>query len=100
MKLDLKQMLFSRKMEQTKTNMTTYTFLYNCPRWYATVTGVRNLVHDGTEDEVVKSATEIAKHLSGSETCDIKLLQKFHMSLRLSEPYPALVQFPLSTVSK
>ncbi len=87
-------------MEQTKTNMTTYTFLYNCQRWWGTVTGVRNLAHNGKEEAVINSATSIAEGITGSQTCDISLLQKFHMTVQLSEPYPALVQFPLSTETK
>jgi hypothetical protein len=58
---------------------------------------VRNLAHDGEETDVIKKATDIAENLTGSQTCDVSLLQKFQMSVQLSEPYPALVQFPLST---
>lgn len=61
------------------------------------VSGVRNLAHDGEETDVIKKATDIAENLTGSQTCDVSLLQKFQMSVQLSEPYPALVQFPLST---
>jgi hypothetical protein len=83
--------------EKTKTNLTTYTYLYNCQRWWGVVSGVRNLAHDGEETDVIKKATDIAENLTGSQTCDVSLLQKFQMSVQLSEPYPALVQFPLST---
>ena len=83
--------------EKTKTSLTTYTYLYNCQRWYGVVTGVRNLAHNGKEEDVIKTATDIAETLTGSQTCEVSLLQKFQMSVQLSEPYPALVQFPLST---
>ncbi len=83
--------------ERTKTNLTTYTYLYNCQRWWGVVTGVRNLAHDGEEADVIQTATEIAETLTGSQTCEVSLLQKFQMSVQLSEPYAALVQFPLST---
>jgi hypothetical protein len=83
--------------EKTRTSLTTYTYLYNCQRWYGTVTGVRNLAHNGIDADVIKTATEIAETLTGSQTCEVSLLQKFQMSVQLSQPYPALVQFPLST---
>ena len=86
--------------EKTKTNLTTYTYLYNCQRWYGTVTGVRNLAHNGIDADVIKTATEIAENLTGSQSCEVSLLQKFQMSVQLSQPYPALVQFPLSTAEK
>ena len=83
--------------EKTKTSLTTYTYLYNCQRWYGVVTGVRNLAYNGKEEDVIKTATDIVETLTGSQTCEVSLLQKFQMSVQLSEPYPALVQFPLST---
>ena len=86
--------------EKTRTSLTTYTYLYNCQRWYGTVTGVRNLAHNGIDADVIKTATEIAETLTGSQTCEVSLLQKFQMSVQLSQPYPALVQFPLSTAEK
>ncbi len=48
------------------------------------------------EKEVLESATAEAKRVSGSETCDVSLLQKFKIAITLAEPYTALVQFPLS----
>ena len=86
--------------EKTRTSLTTYTYLYNCQRWWGVVTGVRNLAHDGEETDVIKTATDIAENLTGSQTCEVSLLQKFQMSVQLSEPYAALVQFPLSTAEK
>ena len=86
--------------EKTKTNLTTYTYLYNCQRWWGVVSCVRNLAHDGEEADVIKTATDIAENLTGSQTCEVSLLQKFQMSVQLSEPYAALVQFPLSTAEK
>jgi len=83
-------------MTDTKSAMTTYTYLYNCSRWYGIVSGVRNIVHEGQEKEVLESATTEAKRVSGSETCDVSLLQKFKIAITLAEPYTALVQFPLS----
>jgi len=53
--------------------------------------------HNGKEADVIQTATEIAETLTGSQTCEVSLLQKFQMSVQLSEPYAALVQFPLST---
>ena len=86
--------------EENKKNLITYTYLFNCQRWWGTVTGVRNLAHNGEEADVIKTATEIAETLTGSQTCEVSLLQKFQMSVQLSEPYAALVQFPLSTAEK
>ncbi len=83
-------------MSETNSAMTTYTYLYKCSRWYGIVSGVRNIVHEGSEKEVLESATAEAKRVSGSETCDVSLLQKFKIAITLAEPYTALVQFPLS----
>jgi len=49
--------------EKTKTNLTTYTYLYNCQRWWGVVSGVRNLAHNGKEADVIQTATEIAETL-------------------------------------
>ena len=83
-------------MASPNTEMTTYTYLYNCSRWWGRVSGVRNITHEGSDTEVIDAAVKEAKRVSGSETCDISLLQKFKITLTLAEPYTALVQFPLS----
>jgi len=86
--------------ENTESRLTTYTYLYNCSRWWGYVSGVRNIVHESTSREsVLDAANYIAMSVTGSKTCDVKLLQKFHMTIALVEPYPALVQFPLSSES-
>ena len=87
-------------MTSSNTEMTTYTYLYDCSRWWARVSGVRNITHEGSTIEVTDAAIKEAMRVSGSKTCSVSLLQKFKITLTLAEPYTALVQFPLSSEKK
>ena len=75
-----------------------YTYLYRCPRWYGVQTGVRNIsVPENLSAQ--QQATRDAQEVTGSQSCSVSLLQKFKMALRSVEPLPALAQFPLSVSS-
>ena len=84
-------------MSNSDAEITAYTYLYNCSRWWGKVSGVRNIAHEGVEKEVVETAINEAKRVSGSATCNVALLQKFKIAITLAEPYTALMQFPLSS---
>ena len=42
------------------------------------------------EETVVKVAQKISNGITGSKTCDIQLLQKYHMVINAEKCYPAL----------
>lgn len=77
-----------------------YMYKYNCQRWYGTVSDVRHMtVNDSTtEEEVKKIANTFAKKLSGSQTCDIQLLQKYHMIVKPEKTYVSLTSLPFSNI--
>jgi hypothetical protein len=86
-------------LQNKDTELVTYTYLYDCSRWWGSVKGVRNISHRSVNENVIlKYAKKEAENITGSKTCDIKLLQKFHMLIKSSKPYPSLLQFPLSTI--
>lgn len=90
--------LFVGGADSVEEELNIYTYMYRCPCWYGTQTGVRNISvpnHMSPQEQ----ATLDAEAVTGSQSCSVSLLQKFKMALRSVEPLPALAQFPLS-VSK
>ena len=77
-----------------------YMYKYICKRWYGNVSDVRHItVNDTTtEDHVKKIATKHAKTLSGSQTCDIQLLQKYHMIVKPEKTYVSVTSLPFSNI--
>jgi hypothetical protein len=77
-----------------------YMYKYNCQRWYGVVTDVRHMtVNDKTTEEKVKKiATIHAKSLSGSQTCDVQLLQKYHMIVKPVKTYVSVTSLPFSNI--
>ena len=73
--------------------MSAYSFKYKCLRWYGEVSGIQNIIHNGVESEVTRDAEREAEKLSGSETCDVNLLHKFYITVRMGESYPDMVKF-------
>ena len=63
-----------------------------CPRWYATFGDIRHIVvPKGTpEPKVIDLARSGSNALTGSGSCDIKLLQKYHMIIQPKKSYAAL----------
>ncbi len=63
-----------------------------CPRWYTTFGDIRHIVvPKGTpEPEVINLARKGSNALTGSMSCDIKLLQKYHMIIQPKKSYAAL----------
>ena len=77
-----------------------YMYKYNCQRWYGNVSDVRHLtVNDKTTEEEVKQIAEKhSKIFSGSKTCDIQLLQKYHMIVKPEKTYVSLTSLPFSNI--
>ena len=82
--------------------MDMYMYTYNCKRWYGNVNGFKNLhVNTNIEDEkdVIKLAKKDANKFTGSKTCDVSLLQKFHVNIKPIKNYAALTSIPVSIQS-
>jgi len=63
-----------------------------CPRWYATQNDIRHIVvaKDTKEDDVKEQAKQTANTFTGSKTCNIQLIQKYHMIIQPKKSYAAL----------
>lgn len=63
-----------------------------CPRWYGWHDNIRHIVvdKDTPEKDVTNTARKISNAITGSKTCDIQLLQKYHMVINAQKSYPAL----------
>jgi len=64
----------------------------SCPRWYALQNDIRHIVvaKDTKEDDVKEQAKQTANTLTGSKTCNIQLIQKYHMIIQPKKSYAAL----------
>ena len=74
--------------------MNVFVYHYKCPRWYGWQTGTRHLYVEGTahpEEAVMADA----RAMSGSDNCDIQLIQKYTMVVQDVETYPAMACIPL-----
>jgi len=69
-----------------------YMYKAKCPRWYGNHDDIRHVVVDKntSEETVVKVAQKISNAITGSKTCNIQLLQKYHMVINAEKSYPAL----------
>ena len=74
--------------------MNVYTYHYNCPRWYGIISGTRNLYLEGNvhPEEAVRRDAAL---MSGSQDCDIQLVQKFTMVIQDVETFPFMAAVPL-----
>ena len=63
-----------------------------CPRWYGWHENIRHIVvtKDTPEIDVRARAMERANAVTGSKTCNIQLLQKYHMLIQPKKSYAAL----------
>ena len=64
----------------------------SCPRWWAIQNDIRHIVvtKDTKEDDVKEQAKLTANTLTGSKTCNIQLIQKYHMIIQPKKSYAAL----------
>ena len=63
-----------------------------CPRWYGIEQNIQHIViaKDTKEEEVKEQAKQTANTLTGSKTCNIQLIQKYHMIIQPKKSYAAL----------
>jgi len=64
----------------------------SCPRWYAIQNDIRHIVvaKDTKEENVKEQAKQTANTLTGSKSCNIQLIQKYHMIIQPKKSYAAL----------
>ena len=74
--------------------MTAFTYQYRCKGYFFPWTGTRNIIHHSKTKTMETEAIEDAKEATGSNDCDISLLQTFYLTVELGEPYEALLRFP------
>ncbi len=69
-----------------------YMYKSSCPRWYAIQNDIRHIVvaKDTKEENVKEEAKQTANTLTGSKTCNIQLIQKYHMIIQPKKSYAAL----------
>jgi len=87
-------------MTENTQKLNVFTYYYSCTKWYGWSQGVHNLAFSGDTAAARVAAEEDAKKHQNSSKCDVSLLQKFHMTVQLQEPFPSLVTFPLSAENK
>jgi hypothetical protein len=63
-----------------------------CPRWYGIENDIRHIVvsKDTKEEDVKEQAKSTANTLTGSLSCNIQLIQKYHMIIQPKKSYAAL----------
>ena len=69
-----------------------YMYKSSCPRWWAIQNDIRHIVvaKDTKEEDVKEQAKQTANTFTGSKTCDIQLIQKYHMIIQPKKSYAAL----------
>ena len=69
-----------------------YMYKSTCPRWYGIENYIRHIVvsKDTSETNVKQQAKQMANTFTGSKTCDIQLIQKYHMIIQPKKSYAAL----------
>ena len=79
--------------------MDIYMYKYSCPRWWGLSQGLRNMNPGNvtSEDKITEMAKNDANNYTGSKTCDISLLQKFHITMQSVKNYAAITSIPFST---
>lgn len=69
-----------------------YMYKSSCPRWYGIENDIRHIVvsKDTKEEKVKEQAKQTANTLTGSKTCSVQLIQKYHMIIQPKKSYAAL----------
>ena len=64
----------------------------SCPRWYGIENDIRHIVvpENTTEHHVKQQAKKMSNGITGSKTCSVQLIQKYHMIIEPKKSYAAL----------
>lgn len=76
-------------------------YKYTCPRWYANLTGIKNIsnTEDDLDDEkLIHRLTKIENMKSGSKTCKIDLLQKYELTIKNVYNYRGITTIPVNDI--
>lgn len=76
-----------------------YLYRYLCRRWWGPVSDLQ-LVHVPETTELLPTLQQHAMAMSGSQTCNVELLQKFQLSLKVVETYGNLATLPVSRLDE
>ena len=73
-------------------------YKYECPVWYWNYAGVKNLyTNQGvTKDEAKKIALKKETALSGSQACNIIMLQQFECTIKSIKNFNGMASIPAS----
>ena len=74
-----------------------YLYRFNCRRWWGTVSDLQ-LVHLTGDAELLPTLMTHAQAVSGSQTCNVELLQKFELSMKVVETYGSMATLPVTAV--
>jgi hypothetical protein len=79
-----------------------YMYKYSCPRWYGTENDIKHIVvpENTSESKVIYQAKNISNYLTGSKSCHIRLIQKYHMLIKPTKSYPSLTQMTFNEDNK
>ena len=82
--------------------MDVYLYSYNCPRWYGSHTGLRNLTtnEDTPKEEALKEMVNTSNALSGSQSCSVSLILKYKLAISSVQAYSNVIQLPHSFESE
>ena len=82
--------------------MDVYLYSYNCPRWYGSLTGLRNLTtnEDISQEKAIENMVDTSNTLTGSSSCSISLLLKYKLAISSVKTYPNVIQLPHSLESE
>lgn len=74
-----------------------YLYRYICQRWWGPVSDIQ-LAQVPDSPEPLRILLRHAEAITGSKTCSIDLLQKFQLSMSVSETYGAMATLPVTAV--
>jgi hypothetical protein len=74
------------------TKMDFYMYKYSCSTWLGTYNNINHIVVNPktSENDVKEIAKNISNNHTGSQNCDINLLQKYKMIILPEKCYPTL----------
>jgi hypothetical protein len=73
-----------------------YMYKYSCKGWFGKITNINHIVvsENTNKDDIINNATEHSKLATGSQNCDIRLLQKYKMIIYPEKSYSSLTELP------
>jgi hypothetical protein len=73
-----------------------YMYKYSCQGWFGQITNIKHIVvaPNTNKDDIINSAREYSKQVTGSGNCNISLLQKYVMVIYPEKSYSSLTELP------